>query len=262
MGFSKRHWQIVLFEIFLLSLVLLAACGKSDEAPKSQEMDTASAESVVPRTETQPEVFEVVKNENFAREPLKTGYVSAICLNVREASSSSSQVIGHVFKGDPLEVYEVQSGWSRVNDKAGYIDGWVSNRYISDTPVKSDFIIPEDYKGRKTPTINESVSAKYVGVKACIPCHNKPHAGFALGPYGVWRDHFHGSAFTTLATSYSKAIAQRRGINDPTTDWRCVKCHVTALGVSADRKGPNYSDNEGVGCSACHGPGGDYLHQR
>jgi hypothetical protein len=65
----------------------------------------------------------------------------------------------------------------------------------------------------------------------------------------------------TLTKSYTKAFAKKRGIDNPLTDWRCRKCHVTAFGVPAERLGAKYRDEDGVGCEACHGPGGDYFNK-
>lgn len=247
--------------IGILCFGLLMSCGKKDESPgKPSELTMVDSASV---QQPQVPVIEpnIEPNQNFTREPIKQGYVNTQCLNVRRDAGKSSEIIGHVFKCDRLDIFEIQPGWYRVNDAAGYVDGWVSAAFVSDQSVKCDFVVPEDYKAPKTPTLDETVSAKYVGVAACVPCHNKPHAGFAMGPYGAWRDHFHSSALETLSRPYSKAFAKKRGIDDPVNDWRCRKCHVTAYGVSADRLGAKYRDEDGVGCEACHGPGGEYLNK-
>jgi hypothetical protein len=255
---STRHFG-------LLCLVLLFACGKQEDAAKEDSWSgvdsTATTQQVPLATDVPVLEPEILPNPNFARQVIKQGFVSTQCLNVRAGASRASEITGHVFKCDRLDIFEIQSGWYRVNDAAGYVDGWVSAAFISDSSVPCDFVIPEDYKAPKTPTVDETVSAKYVGVAACVPCHDKPHAGFAKGPYGVWRDHFHAEALETLGRPYSKAFAKKRGIDDPVNDWRCRKCHVTAYGVSADRLGAKYRDEDGVGCEACHGPGGDYLNK-
>ncbi len=194
-----------------------------------------------------------------------TGYISAMCLNVRQAPGVRSEIIAHLFKGDNVDIIESRSlggahQWRRVMDASGFVEGWVYGKYVSGDVVKSDFVIPDDYKEPKTPSLMENVSAKYVGVAACQTCHDKPHGGFALGEYGVWRDHYHADAFETLKKSYTKAFAKKRGVDDPLTDWRCRKCHVTALGAPPERLAASYRDEDGVGCEVCHGPGGDYLN--
>ncbi len=241
--------------LFLLSL-LLWSCEKESETPG---IDKTQPGTILLDAETK-EVFE-------PKPVLKHVYVRALCLNVRRSPGTSGDNIGFVFQGDRLSVLEIsQTGnteWYLINDDAGFVEGWISARYSSDTPVKSTYthVNPDEYRGAKTPTVIEGISAKYLGVAACISCHDEPHAGFAKGPYGVWRDHFHSSAFQTLSRNYTKAFAKKRGIVDPVTNWRCRKCHVTALGVPPERLGPKYRDADGVGCETCHGPGGDYLHE-
>lgn len=242
----------------LMALLPMLSCDKSDPP----------AEAAVEKTEPGTILLDAETREKFKEKPvLKFGYVKALCLNVRRGPGLQSESIGFIFQGDRISVFEIQEKngheWYLVNDDAGFVEGWVSANYISDTLVKSTYthVNLDEYKGPKTPTVIDGVTAKYLGVAACISCHDDPHAGFAKGPYGVWRDHFHSSAFQTLGRSYTKAFAEKRGIIDPVTNWRCRKCHVTALGVSADRLGPKYRDEDGVGCETCHGPGGDYLHE-
>lgn len=223
------------------------------------------------------EIGEKAKGLNFVGEPVSSGeasaeskqgksvgYISAMCLNVRDRAGTRSNIIGHLFQGDQVEILEDRSlgsrhQWHRVVDAAGFVEGWVYGRFVSGQQVETDFIIPDDYKEPKTPTIVEDISAKYVGVAACKSCHVKPHGEFKLGEYGVWRDHYHSDAFETLKKPYTKAFAKKRGVGDPLTDWRCRKCHVTAYGVPAERLARTYRDEDGVGCEVCHGPGGDYL---
>jgi SH3-like domain-containing protein len=192
-------------------------------------------------------------------EPLAPGWVSALCVNVRDGPSTKAKIIGHLFKGDSLEVLSSQtsssSSWHRVRDGAGYIEGWVSAVYVSREKIRSDFVVPESYKEPRTPSVDTTVTAAFVGVQACKNCH----AGAHDRQYAKWLSHFHSDAYQTLGKSYALAFAKKRGIDSPTSDWRCVKCHVTAYGVGPDRKAAGYSDSEGVTCEACHGPGGAYL---
>ena len=253
---SKLKIKHILF-LSILFLPLLFIFWPDETGPPETE-------SVIPGTI----LLDSSAKEIFDPKPvLKFGYVSALCLNVRRNAGVQSENSGFVFQGDRISVFEIKNvggdDWYLINDDAGFVEGWVTAKYISDTPVKSTYthVNLDEYKGAKTPTVIDGISAKYLGVSACISCHNKPHAGFALGPFGVWRDHFHSSAFQTLRRKYTKAFAQKRGIIDPVNNWRCRKCHVTALGVPPDRLGPKYRDEDGVGCETCHGPGGDYLHE-
>lgn len=187
------------------------------------------------------------------------GYVTAMCLNVRASANSEANIVGFVFQAERLSVDEAIDDWVRVTNKTGAVSGWVSRKYLSDSPVETDFIMPEDYGEPKTPTVIEGISAKYVGVAACKQCHSKPSAGFVQGPFGVWSNHLHSSAFESLGKPYAFAFAKKRRVGNPQKDWRCAKCHTAALGISDVRLAPTFRQEEGVGCEVCHGPGGDYL---
>jgi len=96
---------------------------------------------------------------------------------------------------------------------------------------------------------------KYIGSKACMPCHLTPKSGAA---YKIWQASAHAKAFATLATPAAKEIAQKKGIADPQKDEKCMKCHDAAFGVAAAQLAPSFKPGEGVGCEVCHGPGSDY----
>jgi hypothetical protein len=97
--------------------------------------------------------------------------------------------------------------------------------------------------------------AKYIGAKACMPCHLAPKTGAA---YKIWQGNKHSKAFATLATPAAKEIAQKQGIADPQKDAKCMKCHDTAFGVAAAQLAPSFKPGEGVGCEVCHGAGSEY----
>jgi len=243
-------------------------CGEDSPQPEPESRPAAAATVGVSTTDSStvpPPAVEppVTVNPNFAQKPKMSGYVTQMCLNVRREPGARAEIVGHLFRGDPINIFEEQrSGgglWYRMNDAAGYIDGWVSARFISGERVEADFYMPPDYGEAMTPTVVKGITAKYVGVEACKSCHSKAHGEFALGEYGVWRDHFHSSAFQSLSKSYTREFAKKRGVGDPLTDWRCRKCHVTAYGVGSERLASTYRDEDGVGCEVCHGPGGDYL---
>ncbi|MCI0691652.1 cytochrome c family protein [candidate division KSB1 bacterium] len=96
---------------------------------------------------------------------------------------------------------------------------------------------------------------KYVGAKACMPCHLTPKSGAA---YKIWQGNAHSKAFATLATPAAQEIAKKKGIADPQKDEKCMKCHDTAFGVAAAQLAPTFKAGEGVGCEVCHGPGSEY----
>ena len=96
---------------------------------------------------------------------------------------------------------------------------------------------------------------KYIGAKACMPCHMTPKSGAA---YKIWQTSAHAKAFATLATPAALEIAKKKGIADPQKDEKCMKCHDTAFGVAAAQLAPSFKPGEGVGCEVCHGPGSEY----
>ncbi len=93
-------------------------------------------------------------------------------------------------------------------------------------------------------------AADYVGVDVCKKCHGMDSIG---NQYRIWAASSHANAFLRLKSGKAKEIAQKAGIDIPHADIRCLKCHTTGAGKSDVVK------SEGVGCEACHGPGGDYF---
>ena len=95
----------------------------------------------------------------------------------------------------------------------------------------------------------------YIGSEKCKMCHNAPAKG---AQYTKWAESKHAKAYATLATEEAKRVAAAKGITDPQKSPHCLKCHVTGYGAPAEKLTDKYKSDEGVGCEACHGPGGDY----
>ncbi len=100
---------------------------------------------------------------------------------------------------------------------------------------------------------------KYGGVKKCRSCHKKEPIGNQIGS---WEKTTHATAFQTLSSEQAKEWATEAGVADPTTDEACVKCHVTAYGVPAERLGMKFKIEDGVQCEACHGAGTKYRKKK
>ncbi|MFZ4741789.1 MAG: cytochrome c family protein [Bacteroidales bacterium] len=93
---------------------------------------------------------------------------------------------------------------------------------------------------------------KYVGAKNCKGCH------MAKGKaYPVWEASKHAKAIETLKSDAAKKIGATKGIADPSTDAKCLKCHSTAASVDA-KLISGITKEEGVSCESCHGPGSAY----
>jgi len=194
------------------------------------------------------------------------GYINSTALNVRSGPGTQSEVIGILLKYDPVTVTGARNvgstNWYSIKASGGYTNGWVSAQFVvrGDPPAAASGG-HVDYGEQETPTLMKG-AFQYVGTKACQECHQDAVGDFPNGASGVWQEHFHSAAFRTLKRDYTLQIAKRvRGIEDPTTDWRCVKCHVTALGAAPSQIGPDYTQEEGVGCEVCHGPGGSYAEE-
>lgn len=96
----------------------------------------------------------------------------------------------------------------------------------------------------------------FVGSTKCATCHKTAAQG---EQFTKWQAGPHAKAFATLASPEAKEIGKKLGIDDPQKSDTCLRCHVTAHGVAADKLGEKYSAAEGVGCESCHGAGGDYI---
>lgn len=99
---------------------------------------------------------------------------------------------------------------------------------------------------------------KYVGVDKCKLCHKSESRG---NQYGNWQNSLHSKAYGILANSKAKWLAEAAGIiDDPQKSEKCLKCHTTAFGVTADmiEEGSSLRMEDGIQCETCHGPGAKY----
>lgn len=95
----------------------------------------------------------------------------------------------------------------------------------------------------------------YVGTKNCKRCH--------LKEWRSWSETAMATSFQALLPGERADAKSAAGLDpdkDYSTDPTCVRCHVTGYG-----KEGGFVDMEstpelaGVGCEACHGPGGTYT---
>ena len=99
-----------------------------------------------------------------------------------------------------------------------------------------------------------------IGVPKCKMCHKKPAAG---EQFKIWSESVHATAFETLKSEASIAIATEKGLGNPWEEAACLKCHTTQafLGAELNAK-TKYVVEEGVGCEACHGAGSAYKSKK
>ena len=93
---------------------------------------------------------------------------------------------------------------------------------------------------------------KYIGAAKCKMCHMSKGK-----QYPLWSESSHAKAFENLKSEAALKIAKEKGIADPSTDVKCLKCHSTASSVDATLIA-SLTKEEGVSCETCHGPGSNY----
>ena len=100
------------------------------------------------------------------------------------------------------------------------------------------------------------VMHRYEGASRCSYCHSSSSVG---DQFGIWRDSGHSRAYEALFTENAKEFATESGIETPSSDAGCLKCHLTGYDAKFENLGPYYRREDGVSCEGCHGPGGDYA---
>ena len=197
----------------------------------------------------------------------QAAYVDTTALNLRVAAGTKSAIVGILLKYDSVTVLSRKkvgsSTWYEIEASGGYTNGFVSARYLQfgDAPAGAVEEETLDYGAQETPTLMRG-QFKYVGPKACAECHEDSTGEFSKGASTVWNHTVHSAAYKTLSKDYTIEIAKRkRNIDDPVNDWRCVKCHTTAFGAPPEQLTAGYSNEDGVSCEVCHGPGSGYLDE-
>ena len=106
----------------------------------------------------------------------------------------------------------------------------------------------------------------HLGVTSCAggTCHGSTiqrSSNVEQNEYLVWNnDEFpdlHSSAYEVLLSEQSKRIAYNLGLDSAHEADICLTCHTDF--VPADRRGENFSFEDGIGCEACHGGADQYL---
>lgn len=93
---------------------------------------------------------------------------------------------------------------------------------------------------------------KYVGAEKCKMCHMSKGK-----QYPLWSTSKHAKAFETLKSEKAIQIGKEKGVESPSTDAKCLKCHATASAIDSKLNG-GITNEEGVSCETCHGPGSAY----
>jgi len=97
-------------------------------------------------------------------------------------------------------------------------------------------------------------AAGYVGSQKCKACHIQQHKS--------WDATHMAKAFDLLKPG-ERADAKKKAKLDPAADYtkdaKCLACHTTGYGKGGFKSVEETPTLAGVGCEACHGPGGGYL---
>jgi hypothetical protein len=87
-----------------------------------------------------------------------------------------------------------------------------------------------DKDAGKPPKSAGASANKYIGAEKCKNCHGSE----TKTQYTSWQKTGHAKAFETLGTDAAKKLGKEKGIDDPQTSDKCLKCHETAFGAAAD----------------------------
>ena len=108
---------------------------------------------------------------------------------------------------------------------------------------------------RREAVAERRVAPRYVGSGACRACHP--------GAWMTWARSAHARAYWRLNTHWARALAAMRprhaDVTDPVAERRCRQCHVTAELARPRFTAAGWSEEEGVGCEACHGPASAHV---
>lgn len=115
--------------------------------------------------------------------------------------------------------------------------------------------------GADPSTIDDNV---HFGAASCAggACHGRTsrqdNRTVWLNEHRIWRaQDYHSRAYKTLLSQDSKLMAQKLGLASAHTADICLDCH--ADNVPKDKRGPEFSLSDGVGCEACHGGSENWI---
>ena len=100
---------------------------------------------------------------------------------------------------------------------------------------------------------------RYIGAAKCKNCHQAKESG---DQFGIWTKEKHAKAWEELASDKAKTYGKARGVDEPQTSEKCLKCHVTAYGKPPAELQRSFDPKLGVQCETCHGPGEQHMKAR
>jgi YVTN family beta-propeller protein len=165
-------------------------------------------------------------------------------------------MVCHIEKGSHVAVHDLPS--------LDLSEAWV--RIAHPTPTKmmednqaSDPLPVSAHQDLDTFTALPDSNNKYIGSQKCAECHSGPDMSYQ---HSIWKMSKHAKAFANLSTTAAYETAAKKGILvSPQESPECLKCHATGSGSFAEQAMDSFSQDEGVGCEACHGPGSEYAFE-
>lgn len=112
------------------------------------------------------------------------------------------------------------------------------------------FVLAQTFQGA---VFAQEKTPEYAGAKKCKMCHANVKLGGGV-EYLKWEKASHSQAYATLSSEKAKELGAAKGVTDPASSEKCLKCHITTLKFETPAKRA-----EGVGCETCHSPGSLYL---
>ena len=93
------------------------------------------------------------------------------------------------------------------------------------------------------PAFADTPQHDFVGVKKCSICHKKDEQG---NQFGIWQGTKHAKAYEVLGTPAAIEAGKKKGVDNPQTSGKCLKCHSTAYYFSEAKVTEDIPVEEGV----------------
>ena len=115
--------------LLILALVCCSACGGSKTSKSSTKSDNTKTEKTEESAQKDATETETSEDEDVAADVDPVTMYATNKVNVRTKPSTDSDVISKLNRGDSVETYGEEDGWTRVQIDGTYY--YVSSEYLS-----------------------------------------------------------------------------------------------------------------------------------